>query len=249
MQMHQAKSGGSELRGFSAGRGAIRSAGGPNISRMKKSARDVIDGFDMGFQPQGLFREASRLAEILAKIPEDVAEEIQAESGLGWNVEAAAKFIDRRKLGITAEEWTLLKARLRKQDDEIGVLEECLVGVASNQSGANIICPCALIARWDAGTIVMLQRYDSDWGDGEDRALRRFSQIPTFGEAIKLVGRILNDPNWGGGLAATWQGSLAKQLPWEMSVDSDVYPQLHDWFEREWQRVRARASGQPRPAR
>ena len=224
--------------------------GTPYISRMTKRVGKVIDGFDMGFRPQGLFPGAARLVKIMAKIPEDVVEEIEGESWRGWTVEAAAQFIDREGLGITAEEWRLLQARLRKQNDEMGVLEERLAGVASNDPGADVICPCELIARWDDGKIVMPQRYDSDWGDGEDRVLRRFRQIPTFGEAIKLVGMILNDPDWESGLASTWQKSLASKLPhWEMSVGSDSYPQLHDWFEREWQRVRAGKAQSSTPRR
>jgi len=206
----------------------------------------------MGFRPQGLLGGAERLAAIVAKIPKDVVEEMDDEtwSRDRWPAELVERLVDPTKAGMTSGEWEVLRARVRRQDKQgLGLLEEHVAGIASNPSGCMITCPCALVARWESGRIVMLQRYASDW-DHEDRELGSFDEAPTFGEVVGLVGLVLNDPDWlDGEIKPTWQQSLAIQevkqdYGWEVSVGSERYPRLEEWFENEWRGVLAAVSEQ-----
>ena len=205
----------------------------------------MTEGFEMEFRPTGLLKGAEGLARIVAKIPAEVVEELD-DDGYGpmrWRSKSASRLIDPEGARITPPQWKTLQERIAKQEGSLlGIFEEGIAGVASNPGVCMIACPCTLVARWEAGRIVMLQRYDLDW-DHEDRELGRFDEPPTFGEVIRLVGLILNDPEWlDGEIRPTWQESLAIQeveqpYGWELSVASGAYPLLGEWFANEWQRV------------
>ena len=212
---------------------------------MKKSHSETVDGFDMDFRPRDLLRGVGRLAAIVGKLPEEMVEELDEDSSgpMRWTDEAFCRVAERRTTGLSALEWHELRARVRKQEArDLGVLEESVAGIASNPAGCMISCPCELIARFEEGKVVLVQRYDRDW-DHEDSELGRYDTAPSFGEVVRLVGLILNDPEWlDGEIRPTWQESLAIQegeqpAGWELSVGSRLYPRLGEWFEKEWRGV------------
>ena len=210
-----------------------------------KNQPETMEGFEAGFRPAKLFEGVAELSRIVARIPAEVVEELDDEGDgpMRWTSESADRLIDPKKARMTPPQWKTLQERIERQEGgQLGRLEEEVAAVASNPGACMVTCPCTLVARWEGGRVVMLQRYDLDW-DHEDRELGLFDEVPTFGEVVGLVGLILNDPDWlDGEIRPTWQESLAIQEEeqpegWELSVGSEVYPRLAEWFAKEWHRV------------